>query len=365
MTQNTGTTTSPDSTPGDAKWISRAKDDFELRQLARKLSDHCKAYRGADLKRGLIQLATTALPFFALAAAMFAGVTYELYWLTALLTLPAAGLLVRLFIIQHDCGHGSYFRSRAANNWLGRAISLFTLTPYSSWRRAHAVHHATSGNLNRRGTGDVGTLTVSEYLALPRLKRFGYRLYRHPLVHLVFGAPYYFILRQRIPLGWALPGRQVWRSILTLNLGIAALYGSAVLLFGWKPLLIVYLPVMVIASWIGGWMFFVQHQFEKTYWAPEEKWDFHVAAIMGSSYYVLPKILNWFTGNIGLHHIHHLSGSIPNYRLQDCLKASPELQRLSRLTLRDSLKCVRLALWDEDQGRLVGFRNLKGLPSAA
>ena len=355
----TGTTESFETACDNADHQNRARAAEEFKHQARRLAAHCRNYRGTDAKRGVIQLITTAAPLAGLAAAMLASVAYEYYWLSALLTLPAAGLLVRLFIIQHDCGHGSFFRSRSANDLLGRVISLFTLTPYSNWRRAHAIHHATSGNLDRRGMGDVSTLTVAEYRALPRFRRVAYRLYRNPVIHLLIGPPYQFILRQRIPLGWSSPFREIWRSVLSLNAAIAALYGGVVLLFGFEPLLIVYLPIMVIASWIGGWMFFVQHQFENTYWEREENWDFHVAALLGSSYYVLPKILNWFTGNIGLHHIHHLNGKIPNYRLRDCLKASPELQRISRLTIAESFKSVRLALWDEDQHRLVGFRSLK------
>ena len=336
-------------------------DKAELKQQARRLAAHCKAYSDADPKRGVIQLISTAVPFAGLVAAMLASVSYEYYWLSALLTLPAAGLLVRLFIIQHDCGHGSFFRSRAANDMLGRVISVLTITPYADWRQDHAVHHATSGNLDRRGTGDITTLTVAEYRALPRFRRIAYRLYRNPLIHLMIGPPYQFILRQRIPLGWSSPFREVWRGVLSLNVAIVAVYGGGVLLFGFESLLIVYLPIIVIASWAGGWMFFIQHQFENTYWESEADWDFHVAALVGSSYYVLPRILHWFTGNIGLHHVHHLCGKVPNYRLRECLGASPELQRMSRLTPTESLKSVGLTLWDEEQRRMVGFRSLKPL----
>lgn len=342
---------------------NQASDSTEFKQLARRLATHCRAYRETDAKRGIIQLITTLVPFAGLAAAMMASVAYEYYWLSALLTLPAAGFLIRLFIIQHDCGHGSFFRSRAANDLLGQAISLVTLTPYRNWRMVHAVHHATSGNLDRRGAGDINTLTVAEYRALSGLRRLAYRFYRNPAVHLLIGAPYQFILRQRVPFGGSFLTWGAWRSILSLNAAVAVLYGGGVFFFGLEPLLIVYLPIVVIASWIGGWMFFIQHQFENTYWRPGKDWDFHVAALQGSSYYVLPGFLNWFTGDIGLHHIHHLCGKIPNYRLQECLQASPELQRINRLTILDSLKSVRLALWDEDQNKMVGFRSLKTAPA--
>lgn len=360
----TGKDGSAETDCGETDRQNLSDEMAEFRKLARQLAAHCRAYRVPDLRRGVTQLVTTSVLFAALAAAMLVSVAYEYYWVSAVLTLPAGGLLVRLFIIQHDCGHGSFFRSRAANDLLGRAISLVTLTPYSVWRQAHAVHHATSGNLDRRGIGDINTLTVAEYRALPRFRRAAYRLYRHPIVQLLIGAPYQFILRQRLPFGQSFLTRRAWRSIISLNLAAVGLYGGAVLLLGYESLLIVYLPILVIAAWIGGWMFFIQHQFEDTYWRSGKDGDFHVAALLGSSYYVLPRILNWFTGNIGLHHIHHLCGKIPNYRLQECLKASPELQNINRLTFFQSLNSVRLTLWDEDQRKMVGFRSLKAVVPA-
>lgn len=355
----TGTDGSIDMDDSAADTQSPADEMAEFKQLARRLATHCRAYMVPDLKRGITQLVTTTVLFAATAAAMLVAVAYEYYWLSAVLTLPAGGFLVRLFIIQHDCGHGSFFRSRAANDFLGRAISLVTLTPYSVWRYAHAVHHATSGNLDRRGIGDINTLTVAEYQALSGFQRAAYRLYRHPVVQLLIGAPYQFILRQRLPFGRSFFTKRAWRSIISLNLAAAGLYGGAALLFGYESLLIVYLPIVVIAAWAGGWMFFIQHQFENTYWRTGKDGDVQVAALLGSSYYVLPGFLNWFTGNIGLHHIHHLCGKIPNYRLQECLKASPELQRINRLTFFQSLKSVSLTLWDEDKRKMVGFRGLK------
>lgn len=334
-------------------------DVSQFEAQAKRLAQHCSAYKGANAKQAWTQVITTGLLFAALSAAVFAALSYSFYWLDALLVLPAAGLLVRLFIIQHDCGHGSFFSSRKANDRLGRLISILTLTPYGLWRRAHNAHHATSGNLDHRGTGDIDTLTVSEYLLLSRLRRIGYRLYRNPLVLLIVGGPYQFIIRQRFPMGWSLPLSEIWGSVLLSNIAIALAYGAAVVLFGPMPLLLGYLPVVVVASWIGGWLFYVQHQFENTRWDRNGNWDFHTSAIYGSSYYVMPRILQWFTGNIGLHHIHHLCGKIPNYRLQKCLEDSPELQGLSRLTLAQSLQSLRLALWDEESRRMVGFRDLK------
>jgi omega-6 fatty acid desaturase (delta-12 desaturase) len=278
------------------------------------------------------------------------------YWLALILTVPTAGLLVRFFIIQHDCGHGSFFRSRRANDVLGRAISLLTLTPYGNWRRAHAIHHATSGNLARRGSGDIGTLTVREYGALPPSRRLLYRLYRNPLILLVLGPPYLFVFNHRALFGEAAPFRETWPSVLMHNIALILFYGTLGTVFGWWNLLLIFGPIILMGSWAGVWLFFIQHQFEDTIWESDEDWDFHVAALRGSSYYVLPKILQWFTGNIGLHHIHHLNGKIPNYRLQECLDASPELKGMSRLTFRESLKSIHLALWDEDSRKLVTFR---------
>ena len=343
-------------TPAPQSETERSHED--MKTVARRLAKHCAAYKGGDTKRSVVQLLVTAVPFFALIAAMLFAVAHE-YWWGLVLVLPAGVFLVRMFIIQHDCGHGSYFRSRSVNDWLGRALSLFTLTPYSFWQKAHAMHHATSGNLGKRGFGDIDTLTVAEYNALTPFRRFSYRVYRNPLVLFVFGMPYHFIIGQRIPLGMPFPFAKVWRSVLLTDLVLVLLYGPVIALVGLKAFLIVFLPAVAVAAWIGGWMFFIQHQFADTHWADEKDWDFHSAAILGSSYYVLPPVLSWLTGNIGIHHIHHLCGTIPFYRLQDCLDASPELQGMSRLTITQSLKSVRLVLWDEHAGRLIGFSDLK------
>lgn len=322
------------------------------------LSRRFKAY-GPDTKRSLCQLATTAAAFITLMAIMVVA-SHERYWITLLLSLPAAGLLVRLFIIQHDCGHGSFFRTRAANDFLGRALSVLTLTPYASWSRGHAVHHATTGNLDRRGRGDVETWTVAEYEASAPLKRLFYRLYRNPFVMVLLGAPMNFILLQRLPLGQALRDPKSRQSILGLNLALFVVFGVACATIGVGSVVAVYLPTMIIASWAGNWLFFVQHQFDGGSWERERDWDFHVAALAGSSYFKLPRIMQWFSGNIGLHHVHHLCSRVPNYRLQACLDAAPELERVARVvTLRESLGCWRLSLWDERRRALIGFRDLE------
>jgi acyl-lipid omega-6 desaturase (Delta-12 desaturase) len=327
-------------------------------QLGPMLSRRFTAY-GAQVKRSIFQLVTTATPFIALLVIM-AWASPDRYWLTLLLAIPAAGLLVRLFIIQHDCGHGSFFQSRAANDFVGRMLGVLTLTPYDSWKRAHAAHHASTGNLDRRGRGDVETLTVAEYQASGPLKKLAYRLYRNPFVMVLLGAPINFILLQRLPLGHEFRNHQSRRSILLLDLTLVVVFGLPCTLFGVLPVFGTYLPVMVIASWAGNWLFYVQHQFEGTHWERDDDWNFHVAAVGGSSYFKLPPLLQWFSGNIGLHHVHHLCSRVPNYRLQACLDAAPELHEVTKLiTLRESLRCWRLALWDEHRHQLVGFRDLE------
>jgi acyl-lipid omega-6 desaturase (Delta-12 desaturase) len=327
-------------------------------QLGPMLSRRFTAY-GAEVKRSIFQLVTTATPFFALLAIM-AWASHDRYWLTLLLAIPAAGLLVRLFIIQHDCGHGSFLKSRTVNDFVGRSLGVLTLTPYDSWKRAHAAHHASTGNLDRRGRGDVETLTVAEYQASGRLRKLAYRLFRNPLVMVLLGAPINFIVLQRLPLGHELRNPQSRRSILLLDLTLLVMFGLPCTLFGVLPVFGTYLPVMIIASWAGNWLFYVQHQFEDAHWERDHDWNFHVAAVSGSSYFRLPPILQWFSGNIGLHHVHHLCSRVPNYRLQACLDAAPELHEVTKLiTLRESLRCWRLALWDERRRQLVGFRDLE------
>ncbi|HZH28431.1 MAG TPA: fatty acid desaturase [Azospirillaceae bacterium] len=309
--------------------------------------------------RAIRQLATTLVPYLAACAAMLWGAANGHWVLVLLLAVPAGGLLVRLFIIQHDCGHGSFLRSPATNDRLGLALSLLTVTPYDSWKRAHALHHASTGNLSRRGTGDIKTLTVREYLALPRRGRLMYRLYRNPLVLIVLGSPLNFLVLQRLPFCIGVPWRSAWREVLALNLGLAALFSALVYVTGGVgPVLGAVLPTVCVAAWIGGWLFYVQHQYEGTVWDSGENWDFHHAALGGSSYYVLPRILQWITGNVGLHHVHHLNSRIPNYRLQECLEGHDLLGKVGRLTLVESLRCVRLALWDEDARKLVGFHHI-------
>jgi omega-6 fatty acid desaturase (delta-12 desaturase) len=321
----------------------------------RRLRALAAPYATPSTARATAEILVTALPFLALCAALFALLDRG-YWLALVLVVPAGALLVRLFMIQHDCGHGTFFPSRRANDWLGRAIGVLTLTPYDFWRHSHAIHHATSGNLAKRGIGDVRTLTVAEYRALsPRGRRF-YRFYRHPLVTFGIGPVWLFMVRHRVPTGVVLRERAAWLSVLGTNLALLVLGGALVALVGWQTFLIGYLPLTFIGAAAGVWLFYVQHQYEDTYWAPDAQWDFAAAALEGSSYYDLPGVLRWLTANIGFHHLHHLSSRIPFYRLPACFAAHPEFRTARRLTLRSSLGAARLALWDEDARKLVGFR---------
>lgn len=333
----------------------------DLKNDVRLFARHCAKYRTPDTRRAITQIITTTVPFVALIGLMVALAPVA-YWAVLLLAVPAGGLLVRFFIIQHDCGHGSFLSNRRANDLLGRVMSILTLTPYSLWKREHAIHHAGSGNLERRGVGDIETWTVDEYLAASRLARLRYRIYRNPMFLFGFGVPFYFLVLQRIPWLHGLPAREAWKSVVTLNAVAAIVYGVLGWWIGYATLAKVALPVVVVAAASGGWLFFIQHQFEETHWDTPADWDIQVAAVHGSSYYVLPKVLQWFTGNIGLHHIHHLNSLIPNYRLQECLDALPALARINRLTIAESLACVRLTLWDPERRRLIGFDEL---PAAA
>ena len=325
------------------------------KDLARRWARHCARFRNPDNTRAIGQIANTFVPLVVLVAVMFWTVSFA-YWLTLLLALPAGSLLVRLFIIQHDCGHGSFLGSPKLNTAVGRVMSVFTLAPYGLWRREHAIHHNGSGNLERRGVGDIETKTVAEYLADTPFERLRYRVYRHPLFLFGFGVPFYFLVLQRLPWFHGLKATESWRSVMALNASIVAVYGVLGWLLGFSAVAMVVLPMLHVASALGGWLFFVQHQFDETEWYKPEEWDFQVAAVHGSSYYVLPKPLQWITGNIGLHHIHHLNSMVPNYRLQECLDALPELSMINRLTMIDSLRCVRLTLWDDTKRRLVSYR---------
>jgi omega-6 fatty acid desaturase (delta-12 desaturase) len=312
-------------------------------------------YRQPNRLRSTAELLITVLPLIALWALTWVLVEYG-YWWGLVLVIPAAGFLVRLFMIQHDCGHGSFFAHRRADDWIGRVIGVLTLTPYDYWRRSHAAHHASAGNLDERGMGDITTLTVSEYRALSRWGKLRYRLYRHPIVMFGIGPAWLFVLQQRLPFGMMRSGIAPWVSTMATNLGIAALAAALIWFGGVVPFLIIHLPIVILAGAAGIWLFYVQHQFEETHWAEGSEWDFQHAALHGSSHYDLPAVLRWFTGNIGIHHVHHLSARVPCYRLPEVLRDYPELRDLGRITLLDSLRCVKLVLWCENRRKLVSFR---------
>ncbi len=324
----------------------------------RSLRELIAPYTKPDTRRSTIQLLTTVLPYLAMMAALFVGLAYHV-WAALLVIVPTALLLVRLFMIQHDCGHRAFFKSRWANNLLGTFLGVLTLTPYVDWQRSHAAHHAGSGNLERRGIGDITTMTVREYLQHNRLRRFLYRLYRHPLIMLGVGPGFQFLLRHRVPAAQQMHRWANWFSALGTNAAIAAIVAIVALLMGLQPLLFGFIPVMLLASSIGVWLFYVQHQFAETYWETGENWSPDAAALEGSSYYDLPRVLHWLTCYIGFHHIHHLSSKVPNYRLRECFLENPSLWKAKRLTVWESFKCLRLTLWDEETHRLVPFAALR------
>jgi omega-6 fatty acid desaturase (delta-12 desaturase) len=311
-------------------------------------------FREPDPRRSAWQLVSTFLLLTAAWALMWASLSLS-YGVTLLLAIPGAFMLVRLFIIQHDCGHGSFFRSQRLANLVGAALGVLTLTPYQYWRRTHAMHHASSGNLEHRGFGDIDTWTVAEYANRSRWERFKYRVYRHPLALFGVGAVLHFVVRHRLPTLAPRSWTRERRSIMGTNAGLLAFGLAMSALVGWRAFLLVHVPLTLLSCSIGVWLFYVQHQFEPTYWEHDEHWAFDAAALEGSSYYVLPPVLQWLTGNIGLHHVHHLSARIPNYRLQQVVDTFPELNRATRITMRESLRCVSLTLWDEDARRLVPF----------
>jgi acyl-lipid omega-6 desaturase (Delta-12 desaturase) len=315
-------------------------------------------YLGPDHRRSILQLTTTAIGFFGFWVAGYWALEVS-YWLTLGMAVLAAAFLVKLFMIQHDCGHGSYFRSRRVRDIVGFTIGVLTMTPYQYWRKTHAHHHAHSGDLDLRGFGDVETLTVREYLALPKGKRLGYRVYRSPLTLLLLGPFFHFVLKHRYP--WEVPRewKQAWASIWWTNACIAGILIAAALTIGLVPFLLVQAPITLMAGAGGILLFYVQHQFEETYWHRKPDWDFFEASVLGSSHLVLPRPLQWFTASIGIHHVHHLSSRIPNYRLQECLEANPELQQATKISLGDFRRLFRLTLWDEESGKMIGFRELK------
>lgn len=317
-----------------------------------------KPYCGADTWRSVLQLGT-AFSLFALSwAAMYWSLSVS-YALTLLLAIPTACFLIFLFMIQHDCGHGSYFRSKAARDIVGFFIGVLTVTPYEYWRKTHAYHHSHSGDLSFRGFGDIRTMTIKEYLELTPFQRFSYRCYRNPIVLLTIGPAFHFLIKHRYP--WDIPStwKQAWRGVWLTNLALAVIILVMSYTIGLGSFLLIQIPVTLISCSIGVWLFYVQHQYEESYWHHHENWDYYEAAIKGSSHLVLPKPLQWLTANIGIHHVHHLNSQIPNYKLPECLDANPELQGATKLTIKDTWHLFFLTLWDEEANRMITFRELR------
>jgi omega-6 fatty acid desaturase (delta-12 desaturase) len=309
-------------------------------------------YAEPSVGRSVLDLATSVVPYLALTAAMYALLDVS-HLLVLVLAVPAAGFLLRTFIVFHDCAHGSFLPNRTINKWVGVVCALLVFMPFHSWRHEHAVHHATAGDLDNRGMGDVDTLTVAEYLRLPWLQRLGYRLMRNPFVLLVLGPLWALLLEPRLLPAWA-RGR-FWRRIVATDIALVAIVGALCALFGWRAVLLVQLPSAMLAGATGVWLFYVQHQFEDVYWQPHESWSYPDSALRGSSHLKLPKVLQFFTGNIGLHHVHHLSARIPNYNLQRAHDENPVFHDVPTLTLWDGIRTLRLKLFDEQSGRLVSF----------
>ena len=315
-------------------------------------------YQTPSIGRAIWQLVNTLVPYAVLWYLMYLSLSVS-YWLAVPLAVLAGAFLVRTFIIFHDCGHGSFFKSQLANHIWGAITGVLTFTPYYHWRWEHAIHHSSSGDLDRRGTGDVWTLTVQEYLESSRWKRFSYRMVRNPFILFVLAPLFLFLIWQRIPNPKASLRERF--SVYWTNLALLVIAGGLIWAFGWKAYLLIQLIVLMVAGSSGVWLFYVQHQFEGVYWERGESWDYATAALKGSSFYKLPRLLQWFSGNIGFHHIHHLSSRIPNYHLEKCHEAEPLFQTVKPITLFASFKSFTFRLWDEQRRKLVGYGHLRAV----
>lgn len=320
-------------------------------------------YREGSVSRSVFELAVTLGPFVLMWALAWLSLSVS-YWLTFGIAVINSAFLLRLFAIQHDCGHGSFFSNRNASDWLGRVLGVLTLTPYDVWRRTHSIHHSASGNLSQRGIGDIHTKTLAEYQELTKTQRLMYRLYRNPIVLFGFGPSYLFLLQNRLPLGLTQHSRY-WISAMGTNAVLFAALLTILYFGGIMPILLIFLPTTILAATAGMWLFYVQHQFEETYWDEAEDWQLHDAALHGSSHYVLPSALQWLSANIGIHHVHHLYSRIPFYRLPEVLRDNPELAEGNQMTLGESFANARLHVWDEKTRRLLSFAQAHKLITAS
>lgn len=312
-------------------------------------------YQQPQNGKALWQMINSIIPYFLILYLMY-RVQDISYWFLLPLAIFGAGFLTRIFIICHDCGHNNFFKSKKANNIVGWFTGLMTFTPFNQWRHDHAVHHATSGDLDRRGVGEIWTMTVKEYEASSFWRRLQYRIYRNPFILFGVGAWYYFLVRNRF--STKSTSKAARRSVFITNLIMVLLLIGVNFTIGFSKFILILGPIFIIALGAGVWLFYVQHQFEDTYWTHHDQWDYFMAALQGSSYYQMPRILQWFTGNIGFHHIHHLSPRIPNYRLAKCHHENKIFRQIKPVTLRSSLKALKFRLWDEEQFKLVGFKRL-------
>lgn len=326
---------------------------LRIGQWQKALMPYCRP----SIPRATYQLVTTLGAWISTVTLMMLMATWGHYWFFVVesLAILAGGLTVRLFTIQHDCGHQSFFPSKRWNAIVGHILSVITITPYGIWKTVHWIHHSGSACLEKRGNGDIELKTVREYMAMSKFEKCRYRIMRNPFFLFLVGGPAFFLLINRSPWGQGLPAREAWRNTLTLNIMIVLVFGALSVMTSISTVLLVFLPIAYIGSIIGVWLFYVQHQFDRTRWDSVDSWDPRIAAVYGSSYYKLPRLLAWFTGDIGVHHVHHLLSRIPNYHLRSCLKNVPELADINCVTLWRSFACVKFKLWDEDTRQLVGF----------
>ena len=338
--------------------FSQTSEPLRARDWVKVLAN----YREPSTWRSFYELGITLGPFIALWALAWWSLSISA-WLTLAISVCNAAFLLRLFAIQHDCGHASFFKERALSDWVGRVIGVLTLTPYDVWRRSHSIHHSAAGNLGRRGIGDINTLTVAEYEALSPGRKFQYRIYRHPIVLFGLAPGYLFFLQNRIPLG-LMEKAKYWVSAMCTNAAIIAALFVIWFFGGLMPILLIFVPTTLLAATAGVWLFYVQHQFETTHWEADESWDLHDAALEGSSHYVLPSPLQWLSANIGIHHVHHLYSRIPFYRLPEVLRDHAGLADVNRMTIRESIANARLHLWDENSKRLLSFSDAKRVATA-
>lgn len=335
------------------------KSDPQEKRNAQDWVKTLAKYREPNHLRSIFEVAVTLVPFLLLWVLAWMAMSVS-YWLTFAISFVNGAFLLRLFTILHDCGHGAFFRNRSVGDWIGRVLGVLTVTPYDVWRRTHSIHHSSAGHLGKRGIGDIHTKTVVEYNGLSPFKRLMYRLYRNPVTLFGFGPGYLFLFQNRLPLG-LMNSVRYWLSAMGTNIMIISVLAVIYYFGGFMPILLIFLPSTLAAATAGMWLFYIQHQFEDTHWSDEGSWQIHDAALHGSSHYILPPVLQWLSANIGIHHVHHLYSRIPFYRLPEVLRDHKDLAEANRITIRESLACARLHLWDEKRKQLLSFAQARHL----